>query len=360
MSTVPAASQSAVRASTAEPGAAAREAQGGVAKAAHGAVVHEPVARRLQRLLRLPADRQRIPVVHALRPAVESGLDRAGQLQVPVRRRRRGMACRVQHALVPRHRRAAAGAVRVRDRGHDQPRAGRRRNLQDDLLPPDAGADGRRHARVRVPVQPGHGAGQHAAGEDRDHGAAVVSVVAVGEAIADPVEPVGGRQRDGDLPGGDPRRPQAPPRGRRARRGRPAAPAVVRDAADDQPGDPVLDRDRRDRGAAVLRPGVRREHGRAARGGRRRRRQLDHARIPGRLDAVLPAAPLSAGLPLLQHGLRGGAVDAAAGRLTRGHAARAAQLEAAGSTRRRRAGNGDRVGGARSGRPPYGPARGPT
>jgi multiple sugar transport system permease protein len=53
------------------------------------------------------------------------------------------------------------------------------------------------------------------------------------------------------------RRPKANTRGRRAGRCRGVAADVARDPADDQPGDPVLDRDRCDPGPSVLRPGVR-------------------------------------------------------------------------------------------------------
>ena len=78
---------------------------------------------------------------------------------------------------------------------------------------------------------PGTGPVNTLLSQDRDHRAAVVPVAALGQAVADAAQPVGDRQRDGDLPRRDPRRPQAPPRGGAARRRRSAAAAVVRDAA---------------------------------------------------------------------------------------------------------------------------------
>ena len=51
--------------------------QGRVAAAAAGARPHEPVDRRLHRLLRLSAARERLPVLHALRPDLAPALGRA-------------------------------------------------------------------------------------------------------------------------------------------------------------------------------------------------------------------------------------------------------------------------------------------
>ncbi len=100
-----------------------------------------------------------------------------------------------------------------------------RRDLPDDLLPAHAGADRRRDAGLRVPVQPGHRSGQFAALSTRHHRPPVVSIRPLGQAIPDPAQPVGDRQCDGHLPGRHPRRPQASARGGPARRCRGAADA---------------------------------------------------------------------------------------------------------------------------------------
>ena len=78
------------------------------------------------------------------------------------------------------------------------------------------------------------------------------------EAVARAARPVGHRQHDDHLPRRDARRAAAPVRVGRARRRRRVAAPALRDAADDQPGDPVRRRARRDPGAAVLHAGVRR------------------------------------------------------------------------------------------------------
>ena len=69
---------------------------------------------------------------------------------------------------------------------------------------------------------------------------------------------VGRRQHHDHLPRRDPRRAEAPARVGRARRRERRSSAALGDAADDQPGDPLRGRARRDPGAAVLHAGVRR------------------------------------------------------------------------------------------------------
>jgi hypothetical protein len=103
-------------------------------------------------------------------------------------------------------------------------------------------------------------------------------------------------------------------------------------ASDDQPGAAVRGRDRDDRGAADLRPGLRRRDDRG-RLGVERGRSVQRPRLPRGLDAVLSRAAVPAGLPLLQHGLRGGDGGAAARRLARDHAGDRAQLAALGPLR---------------------------
>src|SRR5437868_191633 len=65
---------------------------GGVEAAAPRAPAHEPLARRLLRLLRVPARDERVPVAEPLRPAVTAALGRTGELPLPVRHRCAGLA----------------------------------------------------------------------------------------------------------------------------------------------------------------------------------------------------------------------------------------------------------------------------
>src|SRR6185312_431677 len=132
------------------------------------------MARGLHGVLWLPARDERVPLVHALRPALLAALGGHGQLPLPVPAGPAGLARGAEHALADARLRAAAGAVRAR-RGDDAvARAARDRLLPDGLLPPRSGADGRGHARVRLPHEPGDGAGEHDPGPPRDPGAALV------------------------------------------------------------------------------------------------------------------------------------------------------------------------------------------
>ena len=76
---------------------------------AHRPRVPQPLARRLLDLLRLPARDERVPVVHALRPAQPAALGRACELPLPARGRPPDLAGGEEHALVHRGRRPAAG-----------------------------------------------------------------------------------------------------------------------------------------------------------------------------------------------------------------------------------------------------------
>src|SRR6185436_273324 len=147
-------------------------------------------------------------------------------------------------------------------------------------------------------------------------GAALVQLAQLVEAGARAARPLGDRQHHDHLPGGAARRAEAPVRVGRARRGERAQPVSLGDASVDQPGDPVLGRHRRDRGAPVLHAGLCGGHDRPRRPGRR---LAVGPRLPGAVHAVLPGPALPAGLPLLQHGLRRRAGGAAARRVAGRH-----------------------------------------
>ena len=83
-------------------GAPAGQEAGGVAAPAPRAPAHEPLARRLLRLLRLPARDERVPVVQPLRPALAAALGRASRTTAtcsPTTRRSDGGE---EHALADR------------------------------------------------------------------------------------------------------------------------------------------------------------------------------------------------------------------------------------------------------------------
>src|SRR5690242_5848626 len=280
----------------------------------------------LHRLLRLPADRERLLLVHALRPAELAALDRAEELRVPLQRRPPNRPGREEHAVDARDSRAAAGAVRVRRGGDGHARAPRHGRLPHGLLPAGAGAAGGGHARVRLHPQPGVRAREHRARQARHPGTAVVPGSELVEAVARTARAVGDRQRDDHLHRGAARRAAAPVRVGGARRRRRAPAAVLRHAAHDQPGDPVRGRDRGDRRAPVLQPGVRGGHRVLADRNRRGRHRREQHRLPRELHALLSGLALPAGVRLLQHGLRSRDVPAAARGRAGGHGADPAQL----------------------------------
>ena len=91
-------------------------------------------------LLRLSARDDGATSRSPLRPAQPAALGRARELPLPLRdrTRRSGRRSRTRSGFIAIVR-AAAGAVRVRDRGDAHAREARRRRLPDDLLPARAG-----------------------------------------------------------------------------------------------------------------------------------------------------------------------------------------------------------------------------
>ena len=167
--------------------------------------------------------------------------------------------------------------LRLRHRDAADAGEGRRRRVPDRLLPARARAARGGDARVRLPAQPVDRPGERHPRLARDRGAALVQRPRLVEAVARDARPLGRRHDDDHLPRGDPRRAAAPLRvGRARRRERPPA-AALGDAADDQPGDPLRRRPRRDRVAPVLHPGARRRErrGRVGDAGRVRRRNIE-------------------------------------------------------------------------------------
>ena len=227
------------------------------------------------------------------------------------------MAGGQEHALADGLLRPAPGALRVRRRAHALARATRDRVLPDGLLPPGARPDGRGDARVRLPAEPGDRPREHRPRPPRHPGPALVPLAVLVEAVPDAARALGGREPDDHLPRRGDRRAAPPLRVVATGRRGPAPAHPLRDAPLDQPGDPVRGRDRGDRQPAVLHAGVRRRRRRAGPG---RLGERHEPRLPGGLDALLSGAPLPAGIPLLQHGLRVGDGDAPARRRARGHA----------------------------------------
>ena len=198
------------------------------------AAAHEPLARRLLRLLRVPARDERVPVVQPLRPAVVAALGRYRELPLPAHRRSAGVDGGEEHAVADRGDRSAPGRLRVRDRDAARAREDRRWHLEDDLLPTGARSACRGDARFRLHPQSGDGAGEHDPLPSRDRRTAVVPGSRVVEAVADPARHLGSREHDGDLPRGRARRSAASLRVGGARRRGPVAAPPLGDAADNR------------------------------------------------------------------------------------------------------------------------------
>ena len=199
-------------------GPAPGPAPGSVAAPAAGPAADVALDRRVHRVLRLPARRQRLLLADPLRPALQPALGGPAQLPVPLRDRPADLAGDPQHALADRHRGADPGHLRDRRRPRPGPGAARDRLLPDDLLPADAGAARGRDDRLRLPAEPRDGAGEHPPGQARDHGTAVVQLALLGQALARPAGDVGHRQHDDHHPGRARRRAASSPRVGAARR----------------------------------------------------------------------------------------------------------------------------------------------
>ena len=240
-------------------GPPAGQAEGGLAPPGSRAPSDESVARRLHGLLRLPARDERVPVVHALRPAVGAALGGHRELQLPVRAGPAGLAGREEHALDDGRLRSAAGAVRVRTRDDADPRA-----IAASASSARSSTSRRWRRRWRRPSAsstsstPATGPVNSRARAPRDPGAALVRLAAVGEAFARAPRALGDRDDDDHLSRRAHRRPQAALRVGQPRRGECVAADALGDASVDQPGDPVRGGDRRHRQPAVLHAGLRR------------------------------------------------------------------------------------------------------
>src|SRR4051794_37563313 len=279
--------------------------------------LHEPLARRLLRVLRLSARDERIPVVQPLRPAVAAALGRPRELPLPLHRRPAGLDRGQEHALADRRHSPAADPVRLRHRGAACTRAARCGDLPHDLLPACARAPRCGHARLRLHPQSRHRAREPDPRAPRDPGPAVVPGSSVVEAVAHAARDLGDRQHHDHLPRSGARRSAPPVRVRGARRRRGAAAVALGDVADDQPGDPVRRRPRRHPGPAVLHAGVRRRRRRGGSGVAGGRRHVREPRLSARLDARLSRAAVPARLQRLPDGLRVGDGDAPAGGVVR-------------------------------------------
>ena len=192
--------------------------------------VHEPVAPRLRDLLRLPAghdartSRSRTTTCSRRRAGsgsrTTSTCSTTDQQIWPAVR---------EHALADRGRGAAAGAVRVRRRA--DARRGRGAGvglLPHGLLPARAGAAGRRDARLRLPAQPRHRAGeQRCSASSGSTGRCGSTRRSWSKPSLRAARPVGHRQHDDHLPGRAARRAEAPVRVGRARRRRRLAAACA-------------------------------------------------------------------------------------------------------------------------------------
>src|SRR5262249_45281966 len=258
------------------------------------------------------------------------------ELPLPLHGRSSGRPGGEEHSLADRHHGPAAGAVRLRRRDDGRTREARCGLLPHSLLPAGAGTPGRRDDGVRLPAQPGYGAGERDPRTPRDRGPALVPVAPMVEAVADAAQHLGRRQPHDHLSRRDPRRAAAPVRVGRARRRQCAAAHALGDAADDQPGHLVLHRDQRHRGAAVLHPGVRRRQHRRRAGLTSRRPNGQQPRLSGGLDAVLPSPALPARIQVLQHGLRLGPLGAAPDRRLHGDGRDHQELTPLGPLRRGR------------------------
>ena len=138
----------------------AGEEAGGMAAAPHRPRLPQPLARRLLRLLRVSARDDRLPLVHALRPAQPAAVDRLRELPLPAASDDQIWPA-VYNTLwiivvgVPLQVLFAFGIAVMLTRAKRGSR-----HLPDDLLPAGADPARRRDARVRLPPQPGHGTGQ--------------------------------------------------------------------------------------------------------------------------------------------------------------------------------------------------------
>ncbi len=224
------------------------------------------VADRLLGLLRLPARDERVSVIHALRPAVVAEVDRNRELSVPLHPGSSGWSSGEEHALDHRSDGPPAGRVRVRRRA--DARAGQARCwlLPNALLFACVGTARGRDPGIRLHPQPGDRSGEHFAQAPRHRRAAVVPVTRLVEAVARDARSVGRREHHDHLSSRHPRCSETPVRIGGTGRGRAAAAPALGDAADDQPCDPLLGRDRRHRGIAVLHAGLRRSQRRVGPG----------------------------------------------------------------------------------------------
>ena len=217
--------------------------------------LHEPLARRLLRLHRVSARLQRVSLAPLVRPPQSAALGGARELPLPLQQDPE-VGRGAQHALADRDRRAAAGAVRLRDRGDaDRAKLGvgifRTIFYLPALAPPVAAG-----ARLRLPPKPCDRPGQHGARQARHRGPLWFNDPVGRSPRSTLLANVGRREHHGHLPRGDPGRAKHLHESAERRRRRVPA-AALRDPADDQPGDPLRRRTRRDPGAPVLHPGVR-------------------------------------------------------------------------------------------------------
>ena len=275
--------------------------------------LHEPVDRRLHGLLRLPAASRRVvPVVHALRPALAAALDRAGQLPLLLPGRPAGLARRsrtrrgssafgvpLQVLFALRHRHAARA------------RAGTANGFfrtvfyLPALVPPVAAALGFVYL-----LNPATGPVNTRAGQVRDRAARCGSTTRRGRSRRWSCSALWGIGNTMiiflaallDVPRHLYEAAQLDGAGGLQRLRQVTLPAI-------SAGPPVRRRHRRHRRRCSTSPRpTSRAASSAAASQRRRTRPIDLG-YPRGLDAVLSAAALPAGLPLLQHGLRVGDGD---------------------------------------------------
>ena len=280
--------------------------------------LHEPVARRLHGLLRLPARDERVPVVHALRPALAAALGRPRQLPATCSTGDPQVWPAVKNtlwfiAVVG----AAAGAVRVRvalmltraRRG-----AGFFRTVfyLPALAPPVAATLGFVYL-----LNPVDRARQQRPRQARDRGPALVPVARVVEAVARAARALGDRQHDDHLPRGVLDVPRQLYESAELDGAGAVPAAALGHAAVDQPRDPVRGRDRRDpRRCSTSR---RRTSRRASPSGQASQAGDERVELGYPEDSTLfyPVLLYQHGLPVLPHGLRVGAGDGPARRRVR-------------------------------------------